>query len=65
MEDLFHGTKYDFKEIDVTIGKGYKDFGRGFYATSIKGHAESIAWRNKFILESKEDNIQLCSNSKT
>lgn len=65
MKDLFHGTTYDFKEIDVTIGKGYKDFGRGFYATSIKGHAESIARRNKFILESKEDNIQLCSNSKT
>ena len=58
MKDLFHGTTYDFNEIDVTMGKGYKDFGKGFYATSIKRHAESIARRNKFILEAKEDRIR-------
>ena len=34
MRDLYHGTVYDIDEIDVTKGKGYKDFGKGFYATS-------------------------------
>lgn len=57
MKDLFHGTTYDFKEIDVTMGKGYKDFGKGFYATSVKSHAESIARRNKRILEARESKI--------
>ena len=58
MKDLFHGTTYDFSEIDVTMGKGYKDFGKGFYATSIKNHAESIARRNKRILEAREAKIR-------
>ncbi len=58
MKDLFHGTVYDIDEIDVTRGKGYKDFGKGFYATSIKSHAESIARRNKRILEVREAKIQ-------
>lgn len=58
MKDLFHGTPYDINEIDVTMGKGYKDFGKGFYATSVKSHAENIARRNKRILETREAKIQ-------
>lgn len=58
MQDLFHGTTYDLKEIDVTMGKGYKDFGKGFYATSVKSHAESIARRNKRILEARDAKIR-------
>ncbi len=58
MKDLFHGTIYDINEIDVTMGKGYKDFGKGFYATSVKSHAESIARRNKRILEAREAKIR-------
>ena len=54
MKDLYHGTVYDIAEIDVKRGKGYKDFGKGFYATPIKRHAESIARRNKRIMEEKE-----------
>lgn len=30
MKDLYHGTTYDINEIDVTMGKGYKDFGNEF-----------------------------------
>lgn len=30
MRDLYHGTVYDIEEIDVTKGKGYKDFGKAF-----------------------------------
>lgn len=58
MKDLYHGTTYDINEIDVTMGKGYKDFGKGFYATSVKSHAESIARRNKRILEARESKIR-------
>ncbi len=58
MKDLFHGTVYDIDEIDVTRGKGYKDFGKGFYATPVKSHAENIARRNKRILEIREAKIQ-------
>lgn len=58
MKDLFHGTTYDISEIDLTQGKGYKDFGIGFYATAIKSHAENIARRNKRILEIREAKIR-------
>ena len=40
MKDLFHGTTADFTEISLQKGKGYKDFGKGFYATAVKSHAE-------------------------
>lgn len=58
MKDLFHGTTYDLEKIDITQGKGYKDFGKGFYATAVKSHAESIAWRNKRRLEIKEAELK-------
>jgi len=58
MKDLYHGTTYNINEIDVTMGKGYKDFGKGFYATSVRNHAESIARRNKRILEARQAKIQ-------
>lgn len=58
MRDLYHGTIYDIKEIDVTQGKGYKDFGKGFYATSVKCHADNIARRNKSSMLLKESKIK-------
>lgn len=45
MKKLYHGSTYLFTEIDVDRGKGYKDFGRGFYATAVKEHAENLAKR--------------------
>lgn len=58
MKDLFHGTTYDISELDTERGRGYKDFGKGFYATSVKSHAESIARRNKRILEIRESKMR-------
>ena len=49
MKPLYHGTIYDFDDIDVSAGKGYKDFGKGFYATAVPSHAERLAIRNKNI----------------
>lgn len=44
---LYHGSIYKFDKIDVNRGKMYKDFGKGFYATAVKSHAERLALRNK------------------
>ena len=46
---LYHGTIYEFDNIDVTEGKGNKDFGRGFYTSRDIHHAERLAVRNKRI----------------
>lgn len=35
MRDLYHGTVYDIEKIDVTKGKGYKDFGLPEYVWSM------------------------------
>uniref|UniRef100_I5AUX4 DUF3990 domain-containing protein n=1 Tax=Eubacterium cellulosolvens (strain ATCC 43171 / JCM 9499 / 6) TaxID=633697 RepID=I5AUX4_EUBC6 len=54
MRSLYHGTIYEFDHIDVAAGKGYKDFGKGFYATAIPSHAERLAIRNKRIAEKRQ-----------
>ena len=46
---VYHGTTSLIDAIDVSIGKPYKDFGRGFYVTKSKDHARSLALRNKRI----------------
>ena len=46
---VYHGSTYLFDTIDVTKGKPYKDFGRGFYVTQNFNHAKTLAIRNKSI----------------
>lgn len=58
MKELYHGSIYDFNEINVAKGKGYKDFGKGFYATAVARHAENIARRNKQIYEKRRQAIR-------
>jgi hypothetical protein len=48
---LYHGTIYEIEEVDVTKGQFNKDFGRGFYTSQDKSHAERLAVRNKTIKE--------------
>jgi hypothetical protein len=57
---LYHGTVYDFDEIDLSRGKPFKDFGRGFYTTKSRSHAISMAARNREILRHRlqEANIK-------
>ena len=55
MKKLYHGTISLFDEIDVDAGRGYKDFGKGFYATAIPAHADRIAIRNKHIAEKRRE----------
>ena len=50
---LHHGSIYEFERIDVSKGKGNKDFGRGFYTSRNVSHAERLAVRNKHIEEER------------
>jgi hypothetical protein len=43
---LYHGTFHDFASIDVSRGKPFKDFGRGFYASRSLEQARNLAMRN-------------------
>ena len=63
MKKLYHGSLSLFDEIDLSESKGYKDFGKGFYASSVEQHAEKLAVRNKEIL-SKRQNILKARNPK-
>jgi len=50
---LYHGTIHSFDTVDITTGKPYKDFGKGFYTSCDKGHAERMALRNREIEQSR------------
>jgi hypothetical protein len=40
---LYHGSNKNFDEVDLSMSKDKRDFGRGFYTTTIRGQAESWA----------------------
>jgi hypothetical protein len=40
---VFHGSDVWIEEIELTKGKDYLDFGRGFYVTNIRKHAHARA----------------------
>lgn len=40
---VFHGSNTKIEKIDLAKSEYYKDFGRGFYVTNIKKHAEEWA----------------------
>ena len=42
---LYHGSNMEIKEIDLLKCRPYKDFGKGFYLTTIKEQAEKMAIR--------------------
>jgi len=48
---LYHGSVFKFNSIDLSRGKPYKDFGKGFYTTRDRNHAINLALRNKKIEE--------------
>lgn len=54
---VFHGTTSLIDKIDVTKGKPYKDFGRGFYVTESRNHASNLALRNKRIEFERYGNV--------
>ncbi len=61
---LYHGTNIDIQQIDLSKCRPNKDFGKGFYLTTIKEQAERMALRvskmfggdpiiNEYIFEDK------------
>lgn len=40
---LYHGSNVEINEIDFSKCKSYKDFGKGFYLTSMKQQAVRMA----------------------
>lgn len=42
---LYHGTNMSFDEIDLNKCRPYRDFGRGFYLTTIHTQANNMAVR--------------------
>ena len=42
---LYHGSNVAIEEIDLSLCKPYKDFGKGFYLTDIKSQADDMALR--------------------
>ena len=48
---LYHGSNIAIEEIDLQKTRPYKDFGRGFYLTSMKEQAQKLAQRVSRIFE--------------
>ncbi len=42
---LYHGSNLKINKIDLSKCRPYKDFGKGFYCTTIKKQAEFMATR--------------------
>ena len=42
---LYHGSNVDIQKIELSKCRPNKDFGKGFYLTSIKEQAERMALR--------------------
>lgn len=42
---LYHGTNLNIEKIDLKLCRPYKDFGKGFYLTTIKEQATKMALR--------------------
>lgn len=62
MKNLYHGSTSEFLTIDLSKGKGFKDFGKGFYTTSVKNHAERIAKRNRIMQIEKDKSLKIKRN---
>lgn len=42
---LYHGSNLTIEDIDLSRGKKYKDFGRGFYTTHL--HEQAVYWSKR------------------
>jgi hypothetical protein len=40
---LYHGSNHSFEEVDLSKSKDKRDFGRGFYTTTLHEQAEDWA----------------------
>lgn len=60
---IYHGTIANIDNIDLTAGRGYKDFGKGFYLAYNKAQSIGIINKNyKTALKRKHANITITKN---
>ena len=52
---LYHGSNHLFDEVDLSKSKDFRDFGRGFYTTTIRKQAED--WAEALFDRYKRDGI--------
>lgn len=52
MLELFHGSNLPIEQIDLSLCKPYKDFGKGFYLTDILQQALDMAYRRTRVVGS-------------
>ncbi len=45
---LYHGTDVEIDRIDLQMCMPFKDFGQGFYTTTVRKHAENMAFRRAY-----------------
>ncbi|MCC8162889.1 MAG: DUF3990 domain-containing protein [Lachnospiraceae bacterium] len=50
---LYHGSNVEIEKIDLNMCRPYKDFGRGFYLTTIEAQARKMALRTARIYGGK------------
>ena len=56
---IYHGTIYNINNINLTAGRGYKDFGKGFYLAYNKEQSIGIVNKAyKIALKRKQSNIR-------
>ena len=51
---LYHGTNLDISSISLNMCRPYKDFGQGFYLTSMETQARKMAYRVSKIYGGKQ-----------
>lgn len=51
---LYHGTNLDISSISLNMCRPYKDFGKGFYLTSMETQARKMAYRVSKIYGGKQ-----------
>jgi hypothetical protein len=54
---IYHGSNHDFNKVDISKSKDRRDFGRGFYTTTIKEQA--LQWGYNMFSRSGGDGIFL------
>ena len=56
---VYHGTSFQFQQIDLNKSKDNRDFGKGFYTTTIQSQAESWA-KNIALRNNSEHALYMC-----
>jgi hypothetical protein len=54
---IFHGSNIDFDRVSLEFAKDRRDFGRGFYTTTIREQAEK--WAHDLCIRHKTENAFL------